>query len=83
MKQLLSKGIKSFEIDVTDEQSFDRAAKDFGDQTLDVLVNVAAIYNLWDDKPFTELAADDLTSHFQVNVLVRGPPADSALLLHP
>lgn len=36
-----------------------------------MLVNVAGVYQLWDDKPFTEQSAHDLMSYFQVNVVVR------------
>lgn len=67
--ELLAKGIKTFEVDTTDENSINQAAKDFGDRPLDVLVNVAGVYQLWDDKPFTEQSAHDLMSYFQVNVV--------------
>ncbi|KAI1098419.1 NAD(P)-binding protein [Jackrogersella minutella] len=67
----LRKGIKTFEVDATNESSINRAAEDFGDGPLDVLVNVAEVYQLWDEKLFTEQSAHDLMSYFQVNVVVR------------
>ncbi|KAI1504037.1 NAD(P)-binding protein [Biscogniauxia marginata] len=67
--ELLAKGIQTFEVDVTNEQSINQAAKDLGDRPLDVLINVAGVYQLWDDKPFTQLFAQDLMDQFQVNVV--------------
>jgi NAD(P)-dependent dehydrogenase (short-subunit alcohol dehydrogenase family) len=41
--QLKSTGAKALELDYTDENSINQAAKDFGDQHLDILVNCAGI----------------------------------------
>ncbi|KAF2421109.1 NAD(P)-binding protein, partial [Tothia fuscella] len=68
---------KLLELDFTIEETILQAAKDFGDHVLDILVNCAGdplthslrLYYLWDDKPFTEQSADDLLSHFKVNVV--------------
>jgi NAD(P)-dependent dehydrogenase (short-subunit alcohol dehydrogenase family) len=39
--QLKALGAKVVELDFTDEQSINQAAKDFGDQPLDILINCA------------------------------------------
>jgi NAD(P)-dependent dehydrogenase (short-subunit alcohol dehydrogenase family) len=74
--QLLSEGIRTFEVDVLDKGSIDRAAQDFGQGPLDILIYVAGLYHKWDDKAFSELSAADLLGYFQVNAVVRthGPP---------
>ncbi|KAJ3485578.1 hypothetical protein NLJ89_g11888 [Agrocybe chaxingu] len=64
---MIQQGIKPLEMDFTDEESIIAASKHFSDQPLDVLINCAGVYYPWDDKPFTELTADDLISHFKVN----------------
>lgn len=45
--------------------------QDFGEGPLDVLMNVAGVYEQWDDRGFADLSADDLMGHFRVNVVVR------------
>ncbi|KAL9622382.1 MAG: hypothetical protein Q9160_003225 [Pyrenula sp. 1 TL-2023] len=60
---------KSFEVDFTEEASIAAAAKSFGDHKLDILINCAGVYYLWDDKPFTEMSADDFLWFFKVNTL--------------
>ncbi|TLD24546.1 NAD(P)-binding protein [Venturia nashicola] len=67
--QLSAKGGKILELDLLDETSVNQAAKDFGHQPLDILINVAGLYYLWDDKPFSDQSADDLVEHFRVNVV--------------
>ncbi|KAI9745078.1 MAG: hypothetical protein M1818_001356 [Claussenomyces sp. TS43310] len=57
------------ELDVTDEDLIRLAAREFDQQSLDTLINVAGIYSNWDDKPFTELSPEDLVWHFKVNVV--------------
>ncbi|CAA7266133.1 unnamed protein product [Cyclocybe aegerita] len=69
VSQMIQQGIKSLEMDFTDEESIIAASKHFSDQPLDVLINCAGVYYPWDDKPFTELTADDLISHFKVNTV--------------
>jgi len=32
---------------------------------------ILGVYYMWDHKPYTELTADDLLSHFKVNTLVK------------
>lgn len=56
-----------------DEQSIIQAAEDFGSRPLDLLINVAGIFQLWDEKPFTEQSSEDLLRHFRVNVIVSVP----------
>lgn len=88
--QLSAKGVKMLELDLVDEMTINQAAKDFGNQPLDILINVAGtsgchrlrvrhkhiqlmqqgLYYLWDEKPFSEQAPDDLLDHFKVNVVV-------------
>lgn len=36
------------------------------------------VYHLWDDKSFLDLSADDVLTHFRVNVLVRDSSGCSA-----
>ncbi|PPQ82819.1 hypothetical protein CVT25_009197 [Psilocybe cyanescens] len=67
--ELQRRGMKTVEVDFTDEASIIDASKMFEDQPLDILINSAGIYHMWDDKPFTELSADDLLDHFKVNTL--------------
>ncbi|KAK3325072.1 hypothetical protein B0H66DRAFT_547347 [Apodospora peruviana] len=62
-------GIKTLELDFTDEDSIKAAAKEYGDGPLDVLINCGGLYKLWDDKPFTEHSAEDLLEHFRVNTI--------------
>lgn len=67
--ELKKTGIETLELDFVDEVSIKRAAEEFGDKQLDVLINCAGVYQKSNSKPFTELSAEDLTSHFQVNVV--------------
>ncbi|KAI1082144.1 NAD(P)-binding protein [Whalleya microplaca] len=76
--ELWAKGIKAFEVDVTDEGSVIQAAENFGNHPLDVLINVAGVYHLWDDKPFTDLSTHDYLEHFQVNLLAFLPALSQA-----
>jgi len=69
VKELSKTEAKLLEIDTSDEDSIAKAAKAFGEQKLDVLVHVAGVYELWDEKPFTELTAEDLMWHFKVNTV--------------
>ncbi|KAK3385366.1 hypothetical protein B0H63DRAFT_510199 [Podospora didyma] len=57
------------ELDFTDEESINDAAKGFADKPLSVLTNCGGMYQLWDDKRFTEQTAGDLLAHFKVNVV--------------
>jgi NAD(P)-dependent dehydrogenase (short-subunit alcohol dehydrogenase family) len=58
-------------VDVTDEDSFRRAAEAYGDGPLDILINVAGVYEIaLDDRPFTEQSGQDLMIYFQTNVVV-------------
>ncbi|KAI1849677.1 hypothetical protein JX266_004626 [Neoarthrinium moseri] len=66
---IIAQGVRTFEVDVVDERSIRQAAEDFGEGPLDLLVNVAGVYHLWDDKRFTDQSAEDLMNHFQVNVV--------------
>ncbi|OCL04032.1 NAD(P)-binding protein [Glonium stellatum] len=69
VKDLVREGINTFELDLTDEDSIVRASQNFGERKLDVLINCAGVYYLWDDKLFTEQTAEDLLFHFKVNVV--------------
>lgn len=69
VRGLLRKCIKTLELDFIDEDSIIKASQEFGDQRLDVLINCAGVYHLWDHKPFTEQTAEDLIRHFKVNVV--------------
>ncbi|KAF6822370.1 short chain dehydrogenase [Colletotrichum plurivorum] len=68
--ELKAQGVKTFEVDFTDEDSLAAAAQEFGDATLDILVNCAGSYMLWaDDKSFAEMGPDDVLREFKVNVM--------------
>jgi len=69
VKELLQEGINTLELDFTDEDSIIRASQEFGNRQLDVLINCAGVYHLWDHKLFTEQTAEDLMYHFKVNVV--------------
>ncbi|KAI3332070.1 NAD(P)-binding protein [Xylariaceae sp. AK1471] len=77
---LLDIGVQTFEVDATDEESFGRAVEAYGDRPLDVLINVAGIYQIaLDNRPFTDQSAHDLMTYFQVNVV--GPFLSSKAFL--
>lgn len=74
VKELGKTGAVLIEIDTSNEESIANAAKVFDTQKvherkLDVLVHVAGVYELWDEKPFTELTAEDMMWHFKVNTV--------------
>ncbi|KAK0701369.1 hypothetical protein B0T21DRAFT_417206 [Apiosordaria backusii] len=67
--ELKSTGVQTIELDYGDEASIIDAAKTLDGAKLDILINCGAIYNTWDEKPFIEQTADDLLSHFKINVV--------------
>ncbi|KAF9554685.1 NAD(P)-binding protein [Agrocybe pediades] len=68
-KMIESTTVTALELDFTEEESIIRAASTFPSDSLDVLINCAGVYYMWDDKPFTELTAEHFLDHFKVNTL--------------
>ncbi|KAH9484612.1 C-factor [Psilocybe cubensis] len=77
--QLQRRGVLTTEVDFIDEASINNASKIFDNEDVDILINSAGIYNMWDDKAFNELSADDILNHFKVNTL--GPFLSSKYFL--
>jgi NAD(P)-dependent dehydrogenase (short-subunit alcohol dehydrogenase family) len=69
VSKLKAAATQTLEVDFVSEESIIKAAKDFGNKKLDILINCAGIYNQWDEKPFTEHTAEDLEWFFKVNVV--------------
>jgi NAD(P)-dependent dehydrogenase (short-subunit alcohol dehydrogenase family) len=69
VSQLQGAGAQTLEVDLVSEESIVKAAAQFADKKLDILINCAGIYNQWEQKAFTEHTAEDLEWFFKVNVV--------------